>query len=165
MNISELTARVTPTPSPTPEEADHSGEEPPSLYALAAILVITATSWFLLKELAPLMRPLVLAIFLAYMVVPIHHRLARRISSSASAVVILGGTLVLFWGLAMLVYGSIVGLNADLPRLIDRARRIVEGVRAFARAHLPPGLVDTSPRTGEAELQGWNSVRSSMRLL
>jgi AI-2 transport protein TqsA len=163
MNVSELTTRV--TPSPTPEEGDRSGMNPPSLYALAAVLVITATAWFLLKELAPLMRPLVLAIFLAYMVVPIHQGLARRISSSASAVVIVGGTLVLFWGLAMLVYGSIVDLNADMPRLIDRARRIVAGVRAFARAHLPPGLVDSSPKTGEVELQGWDSVRSSVRLL
>src|SRR4051812_17770686 len=65
----------------------------------------------------------------------------------------------------MLVYGSIVDLNADLPPLIDRARGIVTGVRAYGRAHLPPGLVDSSPKAGEAELQGWDAVRSSMRLL
>ena len=77
MGSPELTTPVIPTPSPTPEGADRSGEDPPSLYALAAILVIAATAWFLLKELAPLMRPLVLAVFLAYMVVPIHQGLAR----------------------------------------------------------------------------------------
>ena len=48
--------------------------------ALAAGLVIAATSWFLLKELGPLLRPLVLAIFLAYLVVPIHQWLRRHIS-------------------------------------------------------------------------------------
>ena len=78
---------------------------------------------------------------------------------------IVGGTLVLFWGLAMMVYGSLVELNADMPRLIDRARGIVEAVRAYGRAHLPPGLVDASPKAGGAESQGWDSVRSSMRIL
>jgi hypothetical protein len=48
MNITEVTTRVTPTPSPTPEGSDRSGEDPPSLDALAACLVIAATAWFLL---------------------------------------------------------------------------------------------------------------------
>jgi hypothetical protein len=39
MNISEVTTRVTPTPSPTPKGSDRPGENPPSLYALAACLV------------------------------------------------------------------------------------------------------------------------------
>jgi hypothetical protein len=58
MNISEVTTRVTPTPSPTPEGSDRSGENPPSLYALAACLVIAATAWFLLRENMAYTRPL-----------------------------------------------------------------------------------------------------------
>jgi uncharacterized membrane protein YkvA (DUF1232 family) len=54
------------------ERSERSGSDHSSLYFLAACLVIVATAWFLLKELAPLMRPLILAVFVAYVVVPIH---------------------------------------------------------------------------------------------
>src|SRR3954447_25890328 len=83
MGMNEGTARV--SPPPIPEDVDRSGEGPRSLYALAAGLVVAATAWFLLKELAPLLRPLILAVFLAYLVVPVQRGLRRRISSSASA--------------------------------------------------------------------------------
>ena len=42
------------------------------LYALAAAVLCAAGGWYLLKELAPLFRPLVLAVFLAYMILPVH---------------------------------------------------------------------------------------------
>jgi AI-2 transport protein TqsA len=165
MTLSEIPPQVEPLPRATPERAGRPGEETRSLFALAACLVVAAASWFLLKELGPLLRPLILAVFLAYLVVPIHQRLRRRISAPASAAVIVVGTLLLLWGLAMMVHGAIVELNADLPRLIDRARGLVEEVRAYGRAHLPRGLLDASPSTGAAESQGWDSVLSSMRTL
>jgi AI-2 transport protein TqsA len=159
-----------PTNLPAPlcadaERSERSSVEHSSVYFLAACLVVVAMAWFLLKELAPLMRPLILAVFVAYIVVPIHRWLKSRISSTASLFVIVGGTLILFWGLALLVFGSLAELNADLPRLIDRARSIVAEFRAYGRAHLPPWLVDSSPATSEAETQGWNLVRAYMRSL
>ena len=73
------------------------------LYALAAAVLCAAGSWYLLKELAPLLRPLVLAVFLAYTIVPAHQALGRRVSATlaapvlallvAAAVVTLGGLL------------------------------------------------------------------------
>src|SRR3954453_17159060 len=145
MTISESTPQVSPPPRSISERTGRTSEVSPSLYSLAACLVIAATSWFLLKELAPLLRPLVLAVFLAYIVVPVHQRLRRRISATTSAAAIVGGTLVLFWGLAMMVYGSLVELNADMPQLIERARRMVDAARAFGRDHLPSGLADAGP--------------------
>jgi hypothetical protein len=113
----------------TPERWGRPRAELRSLYAVAACLVVAATSWFLLKELGPLLRPIILAVLLAYLIVPVDQWLRRRIPGIASAAVIVGATLILFWGLAMLVYGNLVELNADMPRLLDRARRIVEEVR------------------------------------
>ncbi len=136
-----------------------------SLYALAACLVIAATSWFLLKELGPLLRPIILAVFLTYLIVPIDQWLRRRVPALNSAAVIVGATLVLLWGLAMMVYGNIVELNADMPRLLDRARRIAEQVWAYAHAHLPRGLMETTASTDQAGARVWNSVRASMRIL
>jgi AI-2 transport protein TqsA len=136
-----------------------------SLHAVAACLVVAATSWFLLKELGPLLRPIILAVFLAYLIVPIDQWLRRRIPGIASAAVIVGATLVLVWGLAMLVYGNLVELNADMPRLLDRGRRIVEEVRAYGRAHLPRGLLEASSASDEAESRVWNSARATVRML
>ena len=165
MDLPEIPPDVNPLPSAAPGHSGGPWEEPRSLYALAACLVVATTSWFLLKELGPLLRPLILAVFLAYLVVPIHQWLRRRISATTSAALIVGGTLALFWGLAVMLYGSVVELNAEMPRLIDQARRIVEEVQAYGRAHLPRGLLDASPSIGEAEKQGWESARASMRLL
>ena len=38
-------------------------------------------------------------------------------------------------------------------------------MRAYGRAHLPRGLLDAGPDVVEAESQGWDSVRASMRIL
>ena len=54
-----VTMGGTPPPSPTPEGSDQLGGRIfPSLYALAACLVIAATAWFLLRENMAYMRPL-----------------------------------------------------------------------------------------------------------
>ena len=112
-------SQVDPLPRATPELPTPQGLDLRSLYALAACLVVAATSWFLLKELGPLMRPIILAVFLAYLIVPIDQWLRRRVPAIASAALIVGATLVLVWGLAVLVYGNIVELNAEMPRLLD----------------------------------------------
>jgi AI-2 transport protein TqsA len=158
-------SQVDPLPHATPELPSPHGLDLRSLYALAACLVVAATSWFLLKELGPLMRPIILAVFLAYLIVPIDQWLRRRVPAIASAALIVGATLVLVWGLAMLVYGNIVELNAEMPRLLDRARKIADQVRAFGRAHVPRALLEASSGTDEAESLAWNSVRASMRNL
>ena len=44
------------------------------LYALAAGVLCAVGGWYLLKGLAPLLRPLVLAVFLAYTILPAHPR-------------------------------------------------------------------------------------------
>lgn len=165
MAISDIPSQPGPPPRRRRVRLGQLWEDSLPLYALAACLVVASTSWFLLKEMAPLLRPLVLAIFLAYMVVPIHQALRRRIPAAAAGAAILAGTLALIWGLAMMVNVSLVELNADLPRLIDRTRSALAEIRAYGRARLPQGLMDTSPSTGEAEQQGWDAVRASMRFL
>jgi AI-2 transport protein TqsA len=165
MALTKIPSQVEAETRATPDRPDGSWEESRPLYALTACLVAAATSWFLLKELGPLLRPLILAIFVAYLVVPIHQSLRRRISTTASTAVIVVATLAISCGLATMVYGSVVDLNADMPRLIDRGRKLVEEARAYGRAHLPSGLVEASPDVGEAEARGWDSLRASVRSL
>ena len=149
----------------TPQLPGRANGDLDPIYVIAACLVVAATSWFLLTELRSLLRPVVLAVLLAYLIAPIDEWLRRRIPAFAAAAVIVAATLILFWGLATLVYGNIVELNADIPRLFDRARAIAEKVRAYLHAHLPRGLLETNPGTGEAEARVWDTVRASLRIL
>src|SRR4051812_27417758 len=96
-----------------------SGVGPPSrpwrdraaLVTVATYLVIAATAWYLLKELAPVLRPLALAVFLAYVIVPVQARVARR-TSRVVALVVLGLAALAACGLlAALTYRSAVNLS------------------------------------------------------
>jgi AI-2 transport protein TqsA len=55
--------------------------------------------------------------------------------------------------MAVLVYANLVALRAELPRLIDRAGGLVEGVRAWGRDHLPAWVFEPAshPRGAEAD--------------
>src|SRR6516225_3619235 len=106
------------------------------LFAVTAAVVCAAGGWYLLKELAPLLRPLILAVFLAYTIVPVHRRLSHRVPTGLAGPLLALLAAVAVLGMAALVYGNLVALRAELPRLIDRAGGLVEGVRAWGRDHL-----------------------------
>ena len=103
------------------------------LYALAAAVMCAAGGWYLLKELAPLLRPLILAVFLAYTILPVHRRLSRRVPAK------LAGPL-----LALLVAVVVLGLAVLALRQPRRAQgRIAPPDRAGpgtdrGRPHLGP---------------------------
>jgi predicted PurR-regulated permease PerM len=121
------------------------------LYAVAATLVCAAGGWYLLKELAPLLRPLILAVFLAYTILPVHRFLSRRVPAQLVGLLLalLAGLVVL--GLAALVYGNLVDLKAELPRLIDRARGLIESLRAWGHGHLPAWVFEPASAPDRAE--------------
>ena len=77
------------------------------LQAAAAVLVIAAAGWFLLEQLAPLLRPLLIAVFLAYVLMPYHSRLRKRVGAPASIGILAGLTAAALVGLAMAVYVSV----------------------------------------------------------
>jgi AI-2 transport protein TqsA len=121
------------------------------LFAVAAAIACAAGGWYLLKELAPLLRPLILAVFLAYTIVPIHRRLSRRVSTRLAGPLLALLAAVVVLGLAALVYGNLIALRAELPHLIDRATGFVEGVRGWGRSHLPSWVFELASHSGRAE--------------
>src|SRR6185312_2763720 len=74
------------------------------LYAVAAVLVVASITWFLLKELAPVLRPLLLAIILAYVLLPYHSWLRKRVTAPVSIVLLASFTAAALFGLALAVY-------------------------------------------------------------
>jgi AI-2 transport protein TqsA len=123
------------------------------LYALAAAVLCAAGGWYLLKELAPLLRPLILAVFLAYTILPAHRALRRKVHAKFAGPLLALLVAAVILGLAVIIYGNLVDLKAELPRLIERARGLIERLRTWGRGHLPAWALDPVPDTARAEAE------------
>src|SRR5947209_14547476 len=92
------------------------------LYALAAAVLCAAGGWYLLKELAPLLRPLILAVFLAYTILPARRAWRQRVPAKLAGPLLALLVAAVVLGLGVITYGNLVDLKSELPLLIDRAR-------------------------------------------
>jgi AI-2 transport protein TqsA len=123
------------------------------LYAMAAALICAAGGWYLLKELAPLLRPLAMAVFLAYTIVPVHRSLSRRVSSKVAGPLLVLIVAAFVLGLAVLVYGNLIELKAELPRLIERGQAMFDGLRTWTRARLPAWALNPDSERASTEAE------------
>jgi AI-2 transport protein TqsA len=115
---------------------------------VATYLVIAAAAWYLLKELAPVLRPLLLAVFLAYIILPVQAGLARKTSRVAGFVLlglVVAGTCAL---LAALTARSAADLAADLPKHTERVKAIIGHLRDTADRW--PWLAELTRDTSDA---------------
>jgi AI-2 transport protein TqsA len=111
-----------------------------TLPRLAIFLLIFATSWFLLKELATLLRPLLTATLLCYIILPIHKRLHRRRSRTATILIISGGAILILSTLGLILHSNVIELNEDLPRLTQRAQEQYSRLHNWGKDNLPDWL-------------------------
>ncbi len=124
------------------------GQDTTTLLTLALCLVSAATAWYLLREFATFLRPLLLAVFLCYIIVPIHLRLKQRVGSVVSMILIVGGSVAILFLLAVLIYSSVIELTGDLPRLEQRATDIIQGGKEWFDKHAPAWLTSWAAELG-----------------
>ena len=99
---------------------------PDMLRTVVFVLVGAAAGWYMLLQLAPVLRPLLVAVFLAYVLMPYHSRLRKRVGTPASIGLLVGGTAgVLVW-LAFITSASVMALSDDVPRLEQLRQRFVD---------------------------------------
>src|SRR5262245_38037241 len=122
---------------PVPPDDAGKRRDLTTLAIIALCLVIACASWFLLQQLAMLLRPLLMAVFLAYIILPIHHRLTQRIPRYAAFIVMAGGSMAIIYGLALLIYSSAVDLTEDMDRYVARGRAVTGRVNDFVNTNLP----------------------------
>lgn len=127
------------------------------LVTVALVVVIAAGSWFLLKELAPILRPLLLGVVLCYVILPSHSRLSRYIPTAVADAVLALGSIGLLALLVWLLVGSATELNEDMPRLVKRGESIANQVGGYIFAHLPTPLANQAEElmSGPSQLLSW----------
>ena len=131
--------------------AAHLGSNLVPLFALAAAVLCAAGGWYLLKELAPLLRPLILAVFLDYTILPAHRALSRKVHAKIAGPLLVLLVAMVVLGLAVLIYGNLIELREELPRLIERAQGLFERLRTWGCGHLPAWVLAHVPDSAQAE--------------
>jgi predicted PurR-regulated permease PerM len=127
------------------------------LVTVALVVVIASGSWYLLRELAPILRPLLLSFVLCYVILPSHYRLSRYIPTAAADAILAIGSVGLLALLVWLLVGSARQLNEDMPGLVKRGESIVNEVQDYILTHMPRPLANRAEEVvrGESQLLGW----------
>lgn len=110
---------------------------PDTLRTVVFVLVGAAAAWYLMLQLAPVLRPLLIAVFLAYVLMPYHSRLRRHVGTPASIVLLAGSTAAVIVLLAFVTAASVLQLNADLPVLENRASELFKQAEQLLAEYAP----------------------------
>ncbi len=133
-------------------------------WALLRWLLVIATAWFLLKELAPILRPLLLAVFLAYVILPVGGYVKGHVRGGAGQLALLLGMGTLGIGLAVFAYGDLVGLSHELPHLHEGMKEILTAATMYTREHVPQ-LTNALTGTARAEEVGTARLQQTLESL
>ncbi len=130
------------------------------LASITLTVLLIALSWYLLKELALLFRPLFLAGFIAYIIVPLQLKLrtySRGFFTRFAVLVFVIGILTLLY---LIIYRNIVELTNAIPELTRRAQGLMDRTNEFLRGHWR-GLADAADPFGAVTQQWVDSLRDS----
>lgn len=116
----------------------------PSAMAFAAqAVVVLAGGWWMLGQLSSVLRPLLIAVFLCYVLLPSYSRLRRSGVGSPVAVVLLAGSaIVVLMLVSLFAYANALSLAEEGPALQARAVRMVQDAHRSLGANLPSWLVN-----------------------
>lgn len=122
-------ARIPPAPP--------KWRDPDTLRTVVFVLVGAAAGWYLMLQLASVLRPLLVAVFLAYVLMPYHSRLRKHVGTPASIFILAGGTAGVLVGLAFITSASVLALRDDVPRLEKRADELVTELERVVATKAP----------------------------
>jgi AI-2 transport protein TqsA len=104
---------------------------------LAIYLVIAASSWYLLTELAPVLRPLLLAVLLCYIILPIYHKLKAKMPPFFAFLVMIGGTVAIFAVTIQIVQSSINQFAEGSGNFQDQVHTKIESLEKYLQENVP----------------------------
>jgi AI-2 transport protein TqsA len=118
-----------PPPGPTAEA--------PPLATAARWIVILVGSYFLLRELGPILKPLFLAVLLGYVIVPFHLAVKKRVHGRLSLVATAILSIILLVLLTIGVQATITTLAAEMPTLNEKALEMKRDFLRYASRRFP----------------------------
>ncbi|MGL6076521.1 MAG: AI-2E family transporter [Fimbriiglobus sp.] len=105
---------------------------------IAAFWIVTvAGAWWFLGQLAAVMRPLLLAVFLTYVLMPFHNRLRRHLPDGFALISLAGLTALALVFVAFLMFVNFRALRDELPELRKSASQIQTDLFNIAKARFP----------------------------
>lgn len=134
------------TPDPPPV-----WRQPAAIQTAAVVVVAAAAGWWLMRELGPVLRPLLIAVLLGYVVLPYHARLRRRMSAAGAMLVLGAVAAAAVVVVAVVVYAGAAGLAEQLPALQARTVALLYGADDWVRERAPWALgpADEGKKLGE----------------
>lgn len=141
--MSESSPAAPPTPSRW-----HDFE---TLRTIAILVVIICGSWWLLGQFALVLRPLLLAVFLAYVLLPTVMRLRKSMPGIIGIVALTVLTMAVFSVMAIITYSSLLSIQDEFPRIQNRALTLVRDGEAYVEKHFPWLIPDEAGPIEEAQ--------------
>ena len=108
-----------------------------ALRPLATLVVITCGLWWMLGQLAVVLRPLQVAIFLAYVLLPWFNRLRQTMPGPIAIVSLAGLAAAILGIMAVITYSSLLGVQDEFPKIENRAVTIARACGDYVQKHLP----------------------------
>jgi predicted PurR-regulated permease PerM len=107
------------------------------LRTLTLVLLTLSTGLYLLERLEPVLRPLLIAILLCYLFLPVYTRLRRYMRPVFTFLIIAVGITLGLQGLARMVYRDVDHVVRNLPRYQEREAELERYARELLKPFLP----------------------------
>lgn len=108
-----------------------------ALRPIAIIVVIVCGSWWMLGQLAVVLRPLLVAVFLAYALMPIFMRLRKTMPGVVGIVSLAGLAAATLGVMSLITYASLLAMLDEFPKIQSRAVTIAKSSGVFVEKNLP----------------------------
>ena len=116
---------------------------------VALWVVAAAAAWWLLEQLASVLRPMLLAALLGYILLPTYRRLRSRTPAAVALGLIAGLTTLVLAGLATALYASLLGFREEVPELRATATDSVRRGLDWVDANVPSWIARENGRPFE----------------
>ncbi|MFO0935390.1 MAG: AI-2E family transporter [Gemmataceae bacterium] len=116
-----------------------------ALRPLAILVIIACGSWWMLGQLAVVLRPLLVAIFLAYVLLPWFNKLRKKMPGPIAIVSLAGLAALALAVMAVISYSSLLGMQDEFPRIEKRSMEMARGLSTFIQKNMPWLVPDAPP--------------------
>lgn len=129
------------TPLESTKKPPASWNDSGKLSMAAHVIVILAGTWWMLGQLALVLRPLLIAIFLCYVLLPTYTRLRRnRVAAPVAVVFLAGSAIILLLLVSLFAYANALSLAEESPVLQSQALKLFRDAQNYFGSNLPTWL-------------------------